>query len=122
MVEFWSMAPSPPCRAVMITAKAVGVELKTTEVDLMKGEQMAPEFVAINPAHCVPTIKDGDLCLWESRAICQYLCNKYGADSSFYPKCPNKRGKVDFLLNWESRAICQYLCNKYGADSSFYPK
>lgn len=39
MVEFWSMAPSPPCRAVMITAKAVGVELKTTEVDLMKGKK-----------------------------------------------------------------------------------
>ena len=40
MVEFWSMAPSPPCRAVMITAKAVGVELKTTEVDLMKGKKI----------------------------------------------------------------------------------
>ena len=37
MVEMWSMAPSPPCRAVLLTAKACGVELKVTEMDLLKG-------------------------------------------------------------------------------------
>jgi len=101
MVEFWQMSASPPCRAVDLTARAVGVELKVTNLDLMKGEQMAPEFVAVNPAHCVPTIRDGDVVLWESRAICQYLCNKYAPESSLYPTCPAKRAKVDFLLNWD---------------------
>lgn len=37
MVELWQMAPSPPCRAVLLTAKAIGVETKITELDLMKG-------------------------------------------------------------------------------------
>ena len=88
---------------------------------------MAPEFVAVNPAHCVPTMRDGELTIWESRAICQYLANKYQkADSkwvnafvnyttypyklyfftllnnlSLYPTCPEKRAVVDFLLNWD---------------------
>jgi len=101
MVELWQMAPSPVCRAVVLTTKAIGVETKVTELDLMKGEQMAEYFVAINPAHCVPTIRDGDLVLWESRAICQYLCNKYAPESSLYPADAAKRAKVDFLLNWD---------------------
>ena len=98
MVEVWSMGLSPPCRAVLLTAKAVGVDVNVNEIDLFKGkiltalqpsnsrlfkpcsfqgEQMAPEFIAVNPAHCVPTMRDGELTIWESRAICQYLANKY---------------------------------------------
>ena len=46
---------------------------------------MEPEFLAINPAHCIPTIKDGDFALWESRAIMQYAANKFAADSTLYP-------------------------------------
>ena len=45
------------------------------------GEHMTEEFIAVNPAHCVPTIRDEDVTLWESRAICQYLCNKYKPES-----------------------------------------
>jgi glutathione S-transferase len=100
-VELWSMGGSPPCRLVLLTAKMLGVDHKVTELDLMKGEQNTPEFIAVNPAHCVPTMRDGETTIWESRAIAQYLCNKYGPDSSLYPKCPCARATVDFLLYWD---------------------
>ena len=40
MVEVWSMGLSPPCRAVLLTAKAVGVDVNVNEVDLFKGETL----------------------------------------------------------------------------------
>ena len=38
MVKVWSMGLSPPCRAVLLTAEAVGVEVNVNEVDLFKGK------------------------------------------------------------------------------------
>ena len=35
----------------MMTAKVIGVELNLKHLDLMAGEQMKPEFLAINPQH-----------------------------------------------------------------------
>lgn len=95
------MNVSPPCRAVLLTAKACGVDFSVNEINLLNGEQMAPEFVAINPAHCVPTMRDGELTIWESRAICQYLANKYASESNLYPSDPEKRAKIDMLLYWD---------------------
>ncbi|XP_042243367.1 glutathione S-transferase 1-like [Homarus americanus] len=100
-LDFYYMAPSAPCRSVMLTAKAVGVELNLKELDLMAGEQMKPEFIAINPQHCVPTLVDDDFALWESRPICSYLVNQYGEDDSLYPSDPKTRAQVDRLLYFD---------------------
>ena len=59
------MPLSAPCRSGMLTAKAVGVDLNMKSIDLFAGDQNKPEFVAINPQHCVPTLVDGDFTLWE---------------------------------------------------------
>ena len=40
MVEFWSMNISPPCRAVLLTAKACEVDNTVNEIDLMKGKAL----------------------------------------------------------------------------------
>jgi glutathione S-transferase len=42
-------------------------------VDLLRGEQNAPDYAALNPNMRMPTLRDGDFVLWEANAILQYL-------------------------------------------------
>jgi glutathione S-transferase len=101
-MDFYYVDMSPFCRSVMLTAKAIGVNLNKKTLDLFtKKDHMTPEFLAINPQHCVPTLVDGDLKLWESRPICTYLVSKYAKDDSLYPKDPKKRVLIDKLLYFD---------------------
>nr|ACU46011.1 glutathione S-transferase [Eriocheir sinensis] len=96
-IDLYYMMLSPPCRAVMLTAKAVGVELNLKETNLFKKEHMKPEFLALNPQHCIPTMVDGDFVIWESKAACSYLASKYGKDDSLFPNDPRARAVVERL-------------------------
>lgn len=40
--------PSPPCRAVLLTAAAIGIDLKLEEVNLLEAEHLKPEFVKVS--------------------------------------------------------------------------
>lgn len=48
-------------------------------LDLQAGDQLKPEFLAINPMGKVPAIVDGDVTCWESGAILLYLADQYAA-------------------------------------------
>ncbi|XP_044270059.1 uncharacterized protein LOC123014840 [Tribolium madens] len=96
--------PSPPVRAVLITAKAIGLELELKELNLTEGDHLKPEFLKINPQHTVPTLveEDGSV-IWDSHAIMTYLISKYGQHKeSLYPKELLKRAIVDQRLHFES--------------------
>jgi glutathione S-transferase len=43
-----------------------------------RGENKAPEYLAINPNGRIPAMVDGDLVLFESMAINLYLAKQYG--------------------------------------------
>lgn len=100
-VTLYYLPISPYCRSVLLTARAVGVNLDLKAVNIMAGEQLKPEFIKINPQHTIPTMVDGDVIIWESRAICMYLASQYGKDDSLYPKDPKSRAKVDALLHFD---------------------
>jgi len=100
-IDFYYMALSAPCRAVMMTAKHIGVDLNLKPTNLMAGEQMTPEFLKMNPQHTIPTTDDNGFYLSESRATMQYLANAYGKDDSVYPKDPKKRAIVDQRLYFD---------------------
>jgi len=53
------------------------VEYELVLVDLPTGAHKKPEYLALNPFGVVPTIQDGDLTLYESRAIIGYLAKKF---------------------------------------------
>lgn len=113
-IDFYYTPGSSPCRAVLLTAKALGVELNLKPMNLMKGEHLTPEFLKINPQHTIPTLVDNGLALSESRAIITYLVSQYGKDDSLYPKDPRKRAIVDQRLYFDASTLyARYADNYY---------
>lgn len=109
-VDFYYAAPSAPCRAVLITAKAIGVPLNLKPISIPDGETRTPEFLKMNIRHTVPTANDDGFIVVESRATMTYLMNKYAPDSELYPKDPQKRAKVDEMLFYD----CSVLYDRFG--------
>jgi len=70
--------PSPNPQKVKFAMLEIGLDCEMVPVDLTKGEQRTPEFLALNPTGRVPVLVDGDLKLWESHAIIAYLGDKTG--------------------------------------------
>lgn len=56
----------------------MGLPYRLREVDLLKGAESDPEFMAINPGGFIPALQDGDEVIVESVAILQYLLGRHG--------------------------------------------
>ena len=70
--------PSPNPQKITFALHELGLECEIVPVDLTKGEQRTPQFLALNPFGRVPVLVDGNLTLWESHAILAYLGEKTG--------------------------------------------
>jgi glutathione S-transferase len=70
--------PSPNPQKVQFAILELGLECDVVPIDLVKGEQRKPDFLAMNPYGRVPVLTDGNLTLWESHAIINYLGDKTG--------------------------------------------
>ncbi|XP_053692126.1 uncharacterized protein LOC128740591 [Sabethes cyaneus] len=104
-VTLYTLHFSPPCRAVELTAKALGIELDQKVVNLLAGEHLKPDFLKLNPQHTVPVLDDNGTILSESHAIMIYLVSKYGKDDSLYPKDLVQQAKVNAALHFESGVL-----------------
>lgn len=82
MIEVYSW-PTPNGQKVHIALEELGLPYEMHAVDIGKGEQFAPDFLAMNPNHRIPVIRDtagpgGAVTLFESGAILIYLAEKAG--------------------------------------------
>ncbi|XP_050310957.1 glutathione S-transferase D1-like [Anthonomus grandis grandis] len=112
-IDFYYVPGSAPCRAVLLAAKALGVDLNLKLTNLQAGEHLTPEFIKINPQHTVPTIVDNGFSLWESRAIMTYLANAYAKNDSLYPKEPKARAQVDQKLYFDIGTLYARFADYY---------
>jgi len=92
--------PTPNGHKVHIMLEECSLPYRVIPVDIGKGAQFAPEFLAISPNNKIPAIVDPDgpdgkpISLFESGAILLYLAGKTG---KFLPS--DTRGKYE-VLEW----------------------
>ncbi len=66
-----------------------------------------PEYLAISPLGRVPALVDGDVTLFESGAICQYLCETYDREARLWrrPGDPERNEWLQWLHYAETAAV-----------------
>jgi len=88
MIDLYTWS-TPNGRKASIMLEETGLSYRVHKIDISKGDQFKPEFVAINPNSKIPAIIDAEgpggkpFTLFESGAILIYLAEKTG---KFLPK------------------------------------
>lgn len=100
-VYFW---PTPNGLKITVFLEEAGLPYRIIPVNIGKGDQFKPEFLAISPNNRIPAIVDPEgpdgqpIAVFESGAILQYLGRKTGL---FYPTDERKRVEVEQWLMWQ---------------------
>jgi len=104
-MKLYFFPPSPNVRKVNAVISHLGIQgIDRQIVNVAKGEQRLPGFLAINPMGKLPALDAGNgLLLWESNAICQFLSERHG-DTAFYPRDLHVRADIVRWLFWEASA------------------
>jgi glutathione S-transferase len=110
-MKLYGFPASPNTWKVRALASHLKIPLEFEFVDLIKGAQYAPAYLALNPTGRTPVLVDGDFKLWESNAILQYLASKNA--TALYPGDAKSRADVSRwqcwdLAHWGAQA-CQPL-------------
>lgn len=100
-LRYW---PTPNGWKITIALEEMGLPYAVTYVDIGKGEQFEPGFLAIAPNNRMPAIVDPDgpdgapISIFESGAILQYLARKTGR---FGGATERERVEVEQWLMWQ---------------------
>jgi glutathione S-transferase len=103
MITLYGNGPSRWVRPYW-TLQELGLPFETKRVSVLKGENRAPEFLALNPFGKLPALTEDDFTLFESAAICTYLADGH-PDKGLIPTV----GTRDRALHdqWVSFAISE---------------
>ena len=124
MIElfYW---PTPNGRKIPLFLEEAEIEYRITRVDIGKGDQFKPDFLAISPNNRMPAIIDHapvdggkPISVFESGAILQYLAEKTG---KFLPA--DVRGRVECLewLFWQMAGLGP-MTGQYGHFHVYAPE
>jgi GST-like protein len=78
-------APRSSASPVTCALRELDVPHERVNVDLAKGEQRKPEYLALNPNGKVPLLVVDGTPLFESVAILPYLGDRFGAEKGLWP-------------------------------------
>ncbi|MGK0297365.1 MAG: glutathione S-transferase [Gammaproteobacteria bacterium] len=101
--------------------REVDVKYESIAVDLVKGEQRSPEFLAINPYGKLPVLVDDGITITESAAICTYIAEKYQSKGLIPPQLSAERAHYHQWICFCISEMEPYLWN-IRKNMMLYPK
>tara|TARA_R110002095_G_scaffold136617_1_gene118249 strand:- start:1309 stop:1908 length:600 start_codon:yes stop_codon:yes gene_type:complete len=79
---------------------AANIQIDRQRVNLVRGEQKTPEFLALNPLGQIPLLVDGEQIFTESNALLIYLAKHH--QSTLWPTDESAQGHVLQWLFWQA--------------------
>lgn len=64
-----------------------------------------PDYLTMNPNGRIPTIRDGDLTLWESNAIVRHLCRAHDKERLLLPATEAEYALSDQWMDWHKTTL-----------------
>lgn len=120
MLKLYDFPMSPRARKVRIVLAEKGLQYEKVMVDITKGEQKKPEFLAVNPYGKVPALQDDGLAIYESTIIMEYLNDKYPTPP-LLPIDPGQRARARVLMHYADNPYDSALASLVG-EVFFKPK
>lgn len=93
MLELYHHGSSVCAARVRLALAEKQLDWQGHYIDILRGEQFSPDYLAINPKGVVPTLRHDGRTIPESTIICEYLEDAF-PEKSLYPGDPLTRARI----------------------------
>jgi glutathione S-transferase len=100
-MKLYIFPPSTRALGIVTLKNYLALDCEVQPIDLGRGDQLTPQYTALNPNRKMPTLEDDGFVLWESNAILFYMGAK-NPNSGLWPSDPRCQADVLRWLAWES--------------------
>ena len=110
MLKIYGNRGSSNADKVEFTAILLGMKYEYQTIDIQK-DSKTEWYMKIHPAGKVPAIDDDGFIMFESVAICKYLCDKKGGDkgTELYPRDLKQRAIIDQWIDFTIQHVASAM-------------
>lgn len=98
-MKLYVVPGSPNVRKCVAVVHHLDLPVEMVQLNFAVGDLRKAEYQEVNPNALVPALVDGDLKLWESNAIMQYLASQH--PNELFPADPRARADIARWQFWE---------------------
>jgi len=114
---YW--APGTASMAPQTVLEEAGAPYEMIKLDIAAKEHEQPAYKKLNPNGRLPTLVDGDFVIFETAAICQYLCDKHPDAKLVPPVNTPDRGRFYQWLTYLTNTVQAGLIDWWHPDFTF---
>jgi hypothetical protein len=92
-MKLYIFPPSGRVLGIVALKNHLALDCEVQPINLGRGDQLTPQYLALNPNKKMPTLEDDGFVLWESNAILSYMAAKR-PDSGLWPSDPRSQADV----------------------------